>query len=56
VVNFYEPALQISTPMFTDAVNLTEKAQAQIAEKLFSILSQWEKMQIIPENYHLKPN
>lgn len=56
VVNFYEPTLQISTPIFTDAVNLTEKAQAHIADKLFSTLSQWEIMQIIPENYHLKPN
>lgn len=56
VVNFYDPNLKIPRPIFTDAVTLTDKANAQIAETLYQTLAQWEKMQIIPENYHLKPN
>jgi hypothetical protein len=55
-VNFYDPNRKIVSPFFTDAVNLTESANAQIAETLYQTLSQWERMQLIPENYHLKPD
>ncbi len=53
VINFENEAA-LPTPMFADAVHVNEKANAAIADQLYHAITAWEKIQIIPQNFHLK--
>lgn len=54
VVNFYNSNGAFPTPMFSDTVHLTDKANTVLAEKLYHAITAWEKIQIIPQNFYLK--
>ena len=54
VVNLYNLDSQLPKPTFSDAVHLTDKANAVIANKLYQSITSWGKFQIIPQNYYLK--
>jgi hypothetical protein len=54
VKNFYGPGLSLPKNSFTGTIHLSDKANQAIALELYNTLTNWEKMQIIPENFHLK--
>ena len=54
VVNFYNSNGAFPTPMFSDTVHLTDKANTVLAEKLYHAITAWEKIQIVPQNFYLK--
>ncbi|GBF80432.1 SGNH/GDSL hydrolase family protein [Aphanothece sacrum] len=56
VVNLYNSNTAFPSPMFSDAVHLTDKANTVLAEKLYHSIIAWEKIQIIPQNFYLKTN
>ncbi|HAC66158.1 MAG TPA: G-D-S-L family lipolytic protein, partial [Cyanothece sp. UBA12306] len=56
-INFYQGNSAFPTPMFSDAVHLTEQSNKVLAEKLYHAITAWEKIQIIPQHFYLKtPN
>ena len=54
VVNFYQSNSSFPTPMFSDTIHLTEQSNKVMAEKLYHAITAWEKIQIIPQYFHLK--
>lgn len=54
VLNLYQLDPSFASPTFTDAIHLSDKANAAIAQKVYQSLASFEKMQIIPQNYYLK--
>lgn len=54
VLNLYNLNPNLSKPMFLDPIHLTENANTYMAEKLYYTLTDWEKIQIIPQNFYLK--
>ncbi|MCU0534937.1 MAG: SGNH/GDSL hydrolase family protein [Hydrococcus sp. Prado102] len=54
VLNFYQLDKSFPTPTFSDAIHLSDKANAALAQKLYQSITSFEKMQIIPQNYYLK--
>ncbi|NJP20138.1 MAG: SGNH/GDSL hydrolase family protein [Hydrococcus sp. CRU_1_1] len=57
VLNLYQLDRNFPIPTFSDAIHLSDKANAAIAQKLYQSITNFEKMQIIPQNYYLKePN
>lgn len=53
-VNLYTPNFQGDQAFFIDPIHLTDQGNQQVATSIYSSLSKWEKMQMIPENFHLK--
>lgn len=54
VLNFYQLDKSFPASSFTDAIHLSDKANATLAQKLYQSLTSFDKMQIIPQNYYLK--
>jgi lysophospholipase L1-like esterase len=54
VLNFYNLDKSFPTPTFLDAIHLTEKGNAVVAEKLYQTVASTEKIQIIPQNFYLQ--
>ena len=54
VKNLYGPGPSLPKNSFTGTIHLSDKANQAIALELYNTLTNWEKMQIIPENFHLK--
>jgi lysophospholipase L1-like esterase len=54
VRNFYQLTPQLPPNAFKDPIHLSEAGNKVIAIDLYQTLSNWEKMQIIPENFYLK--
>ncbi|MBR8830040.1 MAG: hypothetical protein N5P05_003303 [Chroococcopsis gigantea SAG 12.99] len=56
VENLYSLSQSASKPLFTDTVNLTESGNAIVANNLYKSITNWNKLQIVPENFYLKAN
>lgn len=54
VQNFYYLPAKFPSPVFIDAIHLTNQANKGMAQQLYYTLTNWEKMQIIPQYYYLK--
>jgi lysophospholipase L1-like esterase len=54
VQNFYYLPSKFPSPVFIDAIHLTNQGNKGIAQQLYTTLTSWEKMQIIPQYYYLK--
>lgn len=54
VQNFYYLPSKFPSPVFIDAIHLTNQANKGMAQQLYYTLTNWEKMQIIPQFYYLK--
>lgn len=54
VQNFYYLPANFPRPVFIDAVHLTTQGNQGMAQQLYATLTNWEKMQIIPQNFYLK--
>jgi hypothetical protein len=54
VKNLYGPGPSLPKNSFTGTIHLSDKANQAIALELYNTLTNWEKMQIIPENFYLK--
>jgi lysophospholipase L1-like esterase len=52
-LNLYQLNYKPNDPLFSDPIHLTETANKIIAEKLYDTIINWEKNQIIPENFYL---
>ncbi|WP_267383136.1 SGNH/GDSL hydrolase family protein [Cyanobacterium sp. uoEpiScrs1] len=55
-ISFYQNNSSFHTPMFSDTIHLTEQSNKTIAEKLYHVITAWEKIQIIPQYFYLKTN
>ncbi len=56
VENLYSLPQSVNKPLFFDTVNLTETGNSIVANSLYQSLTNWNKLQIIPENFYLKSN
>ncbi|ACK67134.1 GDSL-like lipase/acylhydrolase domain-containing protein [Rippkaea orientalis PCC 8801] len=54
-LDLYQGNSAFPTPMFSDTIHLTEQSNKVLAEKLYHAITAWEKIQIIPQNFYLKP-
>ncbi|MGK7930692.1 MAG: SGNH/GDSL hydrolase family protein [Microcystaceae cyanobacterium] len=53
-INLYSPNFKGDKPLFLDNVHLTEAGNQKVANFVYYSLADWQKMQKIPENFHLK--
>lgn len=56
VENLYSLPQSSNKPLFSDTVNLTEAGNSVVANKLYQSLTNWGRLQIVPENFYLKSN
>lgn len=54
VLDFYYLTQNFPSASFSDAIHLTAKANQRVAEQIYSDITKWQKIQIIPANFDLE--